>query len=153
MPTVEESLCCVEQHKVVKVMSDNTLDAMPCITLHPGFSSICLEPWNLKVAYHHYVSHYGPMVHDTVAKYRYTAYRQFVCWCWGRLGRDIRVPLPACVVTAIRRRFPAANYTGFVDTLPKLDVWSVLDASGLLQTSEAFHMHHTDLVGLHEQSH
>ena len=46
-------------------------------------------------------------------QYRYTAYRQFVRWCWGFLGRHVRVVLPACVVHEIRRSFPAAEYAGF----------------------------------------
>lgn len=36
---------------------------------------------------------------------RYTAYRQLVRWCWGYLGRNVRVPLPACAVTKIRHTF------------------------------------------------
>ena len=48
-------------------------------------------------------------------KYRYTAYRQLVRWCWGFLGKYHRVPLPACAVARIRKEFPQddARYTGF----------------------------------------
>lgn len=43
------------------------------------------------------------------------AYRMLVYWCWGYLGRDVRVPLPSCAVTAIRERFPSEDgiYVGF----------------------------------------
>jgi len=53
-------------------------------------------------------------------RYRYTAYRHFVRWCWHYIGKDIRVKLPACVVHAIRQQLPAESesYTGF--KLPKL---------------------------------
>jgi hypothetical protein len=46
---------------------------------------------------------------------RFVAYRQLVHWCWGWLGRRIRVPLPACAVARIRKEFPAEDgvYTGF----------------------------------------
>lgn len=46
---------------------------------------------------------------------RYLAYRQFVRWCWGLLGRKIRVVIPACVVLRIRATYPDDEgfYTGF----------------------------------------
>ena len=40
-------------------------------------------------------------------KFRYVAYRQLVRWCWGYLGRKVRVALPSCAVNKIRQRFPA----------------------------------------------
>ena len=48
-------------------------------------------------------------------KYRYTAYRQLVRWCFGVLGRQVRVPLPACAVRAIRAHFPSDcdSFRGF----------------------------------------
>ncbi|KAL1481400.1 hypothetical protein MTO96_034491 [Rhipicephalus appendiculatus] len=46
-------------------------------------------------------------------KYRFLAYRFFTRWIWKRLGRHNRVVLPACVVTAIRKQFPSADYVGF----------------------------------------
>ncbi|KAG0421906.1 hypothetical protein HPB47_002228 [Ixodes persulcatus] len=53
---------------------------------------------------------------NTRCKYRYTAYRQFVWWVHGRLRKENRVTLPSCVVTRVRKEFPAPNpvdYTGF----------------------------------------
>ena len=38
---------------------------------------------------------------------RHIAYRQFVRWCWGFLGREIRVLLPSCAAMCIRQHFPA----------------------------------------------
>lgn len=46
-------------------------------------------------------------------KYRYTAYRQLTRWCWGWLGRSVRVVLLACAVNKIRETFPSDTYTGF----------------------------------------
>ncbi|KAG1653158.1 hypothetical protein GQR58_025784 [Nymphon striatum] len=43
-------------------------------------------------------------------KYRYVAYRQFVRWCWGFLGKNIRVVIPSCAVTAIRNAFQSDTY-------------------------------------------
>lgn len=52
---------------------------------------------------------------QSYSQYRYLAYRSFVSWCWGFLGRRIRVVIPACVVLRIRREFPdaLASYEGF----------------------------------------
>ena len=46
---------------------------------------------------------------------RYTAYRTFVRWIWGVLGKDVRVVNPACVVRKIRQHFPSASnlFVGF----------------------------------------
>ena len=49
--------------------------------------------------------------------YRYAAYRQYVWWIYGRLGRRHRTIILSCVVSIIRKEFPEAdgNYTGFKD--------------------------------------
>ena len=31
-------------------------------------------------------------------QYRFTSYRQLTRWCWGWLGRSVRVVLPSCAV-------------------------------------------------------
>ncbi|KAG0718209.1 hypothetical protein GWK47_052872 [Chionoecetes opilio] len=46
-------------------------------------------------------------------RYRYVAYRQFVRWIWRYLGRKIRVVIPACAVSAIRKEFDSDSYKGF----------------------------------------
>ncbi|XP_078366725.1 P2X purinoceptor 7-like [Oculina patagonica] len=57
--------------------------------------------------------------------YRYAAYRQYVWWVYGKLGRKRRKVIPACVVLAIRKQFPEADgtYTGFKEaTITELDL-------------------------------
>ena len=51
------------------------------------------------------------------SRYRYTAYRQLTRFVWGYLGKEIRVILPACAVTEIRKNFPSADgsYTGYLE--------------------------------------
>jgi len=46
---------------------------------------------------------------------QYIAYHQLVRWYWGYLGRKVRVPLPSCAVSLIRKTFPAdsGSYTEF----------------------------------------
>lgn len=48
-------------------------------------------------------------------KYRNAAYRFFILWQVGRLGRGVRVCPPACVVARIRQMYPRndQNYTGY----------------------------------------
>ena len=36
-----------------------------------------------------------------------------VRWCWGVLGKDIRVPLPSCAVSCIRAHFPLPGLEDF----------------------------------------
>ena len=55
----------------------------------------------------------GDWYHHTNRRYRFTAYRQLTRWCWGWLGREIRVVLPSCAVKKIRNTFPSSSYTGF----------------------------------------
>ena len=37
---------------------------------------------------------------------RWAAYRQFIWWIHGRMGRRNRRVIPACVVHSIRKQFP-----------------------------------------------
>ena len=50
-------------------------------------------------------------------RYRYTAYRHFVRFCLGWLGKKNRVVLQSCAVKEIRQTFPSANFTGFLPPL------------------------------------
>ena len=34
-------------------------------------------------------------------------------WCWGWLGRSVRVVLPSCAIKKIRDSFPSETYSGF----------------------------------------
>ncbi|XP_041379828.1 P2X purinoceptor 7-like, partial [Gigantopelta aegis] len=52
---------------------------------------------------------------DHEGRYRYMTYCQLTSWCWGWLGKRVRVILPSCAVKKIRNTFPSdfSNYTGF----------------------------------------
>jgi len=116
MPTAHESVCCAEISQVWQKVEDQRPEIqMSCITEHPGFQSNCLDVWVLETAYYAFRQQYGADNRTAHEKFRYVAYRQLVRWCWGYLGKHVRVALPSCAVNKIRSTFPAdfgSSYTG-----------------------------------------
>lgn len=123
----EECVCCQEIERVKRLNSEAVEDRElqvepPCVTQHPGFSAVCLNPYVLRTAWYQYRQQYANKAFDGPLhkKNRHIAYRQFVRWCWGFLGKEIRVPLPSCVVSCIRAHFPPPgleedfHFTGFL---------------------------------------
>jgi hypothetical protein len=49
--------------------------------------------------------------------YRFTAYKQFIFWIHGFLGKKVRRVVSTCVVKLIRKKFPSENgeYVGFLE--------------------------------------
>lgn len=107
------SACC---HDIQQVANKNeevfeyVKPAMPynCITDNPGFHTVCLDRWVLQAAWLHYKQQYGSKAYEGPEHkiHRHVAYRQLVRLCWGVLGKEIRVVLPACAVSCIRAHFP-----------------------------------------------
>lgn len=113
MDRVEECVCCHEIPEIMKkneeVFETEKLKEKPnCITDNPGFAGGCLNRWALQIAWYHYKQQYGTMATDGPEhkRNRHVAYRQLTRWCWGILGKEIRVPLPSCAVSCIRAHFP-----------------------------------------------
>ena len=47
----QECSCCCEEQRCVDKLEEAELENTPtCITLHPGFNSVCLDPWVLETA-------------------------------------------------------------------------------------------------------
>ena len=75
--------------------------------------------------YFFYLSVFKKLLIVIFSNYCYGAYRQYIWWVYGRLGRKRRKVIPACVVLAIQKQFPEAdgNYTGFKDpSITELDL-------------------------------
>ena len=56
MPTSTESACCEE---IPQIQEKKECEEVSCITLHPGFASVCLDVWVLQTAYFSLQQHYG----------------------------------------------------------------------------------------------
>ena len=56
MPTSTESVCCEE---IPQTQEKKECEEVSCITLHPGFASVCLDVWVLQTAYFSLRQEYG----------------------------------------------------------------------------------------------
>ena len=85
----------------------STSKRVDCITDNPAFKAVCLNPWVLQAAWYSYKQQYGTKAIEGPEdkQNRHVAYRHLARWCWGYLGKEIRVPLPACAVSCIRTHF------------------------------------------------
>lgn len=124
MDREEECVCCREVPQIVDknqtVCQTENVD-VSCITDNPGFKVVCLNRWVLEAAWFQYQQQYGNNAYEGPEhkRNRHIAYRQLVRWCWGLLGKEIRVVLPSCAVMCIRAHFPPPGleedfeFTGF----------------------------------------
>ena len=115
MERIDECICCQEigstQHMCESLVNEGPMyaDQPPpqCITQHPGFAAVCLNRWVLKTAWLQYKQEYKDSYEGPEHKqFRHIAYRQLARWCWGYLGKELRVVLPSCAVMCIRAHFP-----------------------------------------------
>lgn len=100
MSVASESTCCLEIPEVAKAVGTHG-----CITLHPGFESVCLNLHSLQVPFYWCMENqpkYLSGLHEH-EQYRRIAYRQFTRWVWHRLGKSMHRPVPSCVTTKIRK--------------------------------------------------
>ena len=105
-------VCCQEidqvQNKLIEAVSSGECEEQPkCITQHPGFHPVCINRWILQTAWYQYKQQYkDPYDGAEDKRFRHIAYRQLARWCWGILGKEIRVVLPSCAVMCIRNFYP-----------------------------------------------
>ena len=103
--SINENICC----RNPKILSDEKFAGCICITETSSFASICLNKDVLEVALEGWNDMNGDNKTYGNENYRYIAYRQFIWWCHGHLGRRNRIPLPNCVYKKIREVFPDPN--------------------------------------------
>ena len=102
MPTQEENKCCTTVQR-------------PCISRTNLFRQLVIDGNVLEIAMRY---REDMLVLNNVRNnqnFRHAAYRQYVLWQHGRLGRGNRRVVPSCCVMAIRARYPSPNgiYTGY----------------------------------------
>lgn len=100
MDTTLENVCC---------------GTTRCITDFEAFFSICVDHLVLTVAILNRVDIRADPIDYSPSSYRKAAYRQYILWMHGYLGRGNRRVVPSCVVLAIRRWYPSPTglYMGF----------------------------------------
>ena len=112
MGRVEACKCCREIEQVKSKLTEavtcgECTEEPKCITQHPGFHPVCINRWVLQTAWFQYKQQYKDPYDGPEHKlFRHIAYRQLARWCWGILGKEIRVVLPSCAVMCIRSFYP-----------------------------------------------
>ena len=80
MESEQENLCCKKR---------------TCITSYTSFSNICLDREILEVCIKARCDIRAEEFNFTMESFRKVAYRQYVLWTYGKLGRDNRRVIPA----------------------------------------------------------
>ncbi|KAG9485339.1 hypothetical protein GDO78_008426 [Eleutherodactylus coqui] len=112
MPTVAECVCCREHDVVLHILPEDCR----CVTKHPLFAQYALVRENLEHAIR-LSALFTRRNYDIKSSrvMRIGAYRSYTAWIHGFLGKHKRIPIPSCVIQAIRTVYPDphGNYTGF----------------------------------------
>ena len=100
MPLEVENICCRQRI---------------CITREEFFQSAVLDMGVLSIAIVNRSDVFADDPEYTPASYRKAAYRQWILWQHGYLGRANRRVVPSCVVWAVRDKYPSPDglYLGF----------------------------------------
>nr|XP_054770489.1 uncharacterized protein LOC129278314 [Lytechinus pictus] len=112
-----DHLCCSEVPEVRQVAEEY---GATCLTETREFEPAILNPVSLYIGWLEYTERWRRAARSFAdrnnEKYRYVAYRKVVRWCWGYLGKDIRVQLPACVHSKIMTSYPdgGGQYKGTI---------------------------------------
>ena len=91
----------------------------PCVTTSTHFRAFCLNSDILQTSMPQYTYYnVDGELEFKASKFRHTAFRHFILWNFGKLGKFIRQCPPTCVRVAIRYKFPSldGDYNGFEAT-------------------------------------
>ena len=85
-------------------------------THYSGFHAVFINRWLLQFAWYQYKQQYKATYDGRKDKlFWHMAYKQLTLWCWGILGKEIRVVPSACAVKCIRNSFtPPEREEAFV---------------------------------------
>ena len=85
------------------------IDNKKCISLTDAFHDVCLNKNVLEAALGTWREFTDEELGISNKSYRFIAYRQFISWIFGWIGKDARKVIPSCVVNKIRLEFPAVD--------------------------------------------
>lgn len=103
MPTDKERVCCKQRQL--------------CRSQSQVFKNICIDSDNVATVIRSLADTYVfTPTYDNRAM-RHAAYRQYIMWQHGHLGKGHRRVIPACCVWEIRKHHPSpdGHYTGYKD--------------------------------------
>ena len=102
MPTQAEHKCC-------------TTAVRPCITTNALFLQIILDANVVDIAMRFREDMLALNNVRNNENFRHAAYRQYILWQYGHLGKGNRRVVPSCCVREIRACYPSPNgiYTGY----------------------------------------
>ena len=92
-----------------------TKEIIDCITKYEDFFHACIDHFQLTIAILDQSDTRADPVDYSPASYRKAAYRRFILYHHGYLGRGNRKVIPSCVVLEIRHWYPSPSgvYMGF----------------------------------------
>ena len=82
---------------------------LKCVTQADEFKMICLEKAVLETNLATIATYTGDKFAHNNANYRFSAYKQYISWVYGHLGKYVRQVIPSCIVWAIRTKYPSKN--------------------------------------------
>ena len=89
-----------------------------CITERRKFTKFCLDPENLEMCIKNVTDLRNDQRDSSTRAFRKAAYRQFILWQHGYLGKGNRQVVPSCAVLTIREHYPSPTgiYMGFKES-------------------------------------
>ena len=108
---------CQETQGCMDLCWESRLERCSSVTDHPGFYYFYLDSRYIQNVTH--VFQRAKLVsfsyRERQQRLRQTACPSFTAWAHGRLGERIRIPIPHCVLKAVREKFPDIGdvYVGF----------------------------------------
>ena len=98
MTNTRERICCQASSEIIA----EKVESHKCISLTDGFRDVCLNRNVFEAALGSWRQMTDEPVEKSNKSYRFIAYRQYIFWIFGWLGKDVRNVIPSCVVSKIR---------------------------------------------------
>ena len=97
------------KHYVVYIRCRKNIQLSKCIAETRGFSLVFLEKEILETSLGAWERLVGDRRNVCNRSYHFIAYKQYIWWIYGRLGKDVRKRIPKCALYKIRTTYPDPN--------------------------------------------